>query len=144
MTTDQTVPSQESGNDETWQPCRPGEIAGMVQRIRDRRRAASLAKATGAAAMLLAGVAIWQFSGLHEAPSAADMTCGEVMESLDDYRAGRVDEEKARRIEAHLADCPQCSERFQESDPEASRSRPGDRLISSRPRFGNTLAALDP
>jgi len=114
----------ESTNDDTWQPCAPGEISGMVDRLQDRRRAVVVGRTTFVAAMVLLVAAVSQFSGLGPGPEdVADkpksgehdcggIICSDVVAHFEAYRTGTLDEETTAEVRAHLEECPLCGPKF--------------------------------
>lgn len=91
-----------------WEPCPPGEVRQLVQRIRgQRRRRAVLQVATGAVGLgLIAGVLL-----LGRTPGDAlygGISCSEVMAQADAFVAGALHGELLDRIEQHLTACSHC------------------------------------
>lgn len=114
----------ESTGDDAWQPCAPGEISGMVDRLQDRRRAVVVGRTTFVAAVVLLVAAASQFSGLGSGPEdVADkpksgehdcggILCSDVVAHFEAYRAGTLDENTTAEVRAHLEECPLCGPKF--------------------------------
>lgn len=105
----------ETGPQNGWEPCAPGEISGMVDQIQGRRRAIVVGRTTFVAAMVLLFAAASQFSGFQSADSEHDcggIMCSEVMAHLDAYRAGTLDEATSEKVRDHLGECPVCGPHF--------------------------------
>jgi len=125
-------PEESSAND--WQPCAAGEVAGMVQRVQRRRRAATVARATSVAACLLAGIAILQLEPFGKAGGPpGGITCRETLQRQSEFQAGELEgEEIAEQIREHLAGCPRCAEKFRSRSPQASEDVPtGPAVVGS-------------
>jgi hypothetical protein len=98
-----------------WQPCAPGEISGMVDRIQDRRRAIVVGRTTFAAALVLCVAAASQFSGFSSAEhDCGGIVCSDVVAHLEAYRTGTLDEKTTGQVRAHLEECPLCGPKFRE------------------------------
>ena len=99
-------------SDDDWQPCVSGQITGMVQRLRAKQRASAMRRmAVPATVVLLLVVAGFYFGqswpgGMFFKPGG--LSCDEVHEYLPAYAKGQVSPERARQLEEHLADCPEC------------------------------------
>lgn len=123
--------------EDAWQPCAPGEISGMVDRLQDRRRAVVVGRTTFAAAMVLLVAAASQFSGLGPGPEdVADkpksgehdcggILCSDVVAHFEAYRTGTLDEETTAEVKAHLEECPLCGPKFRKMTGDSARLERG-------------------
>lgn len=93
-------------SEEHWEACRSGEIGGLTQRLRARRRNRTLLQSGAlAAVVLLACVAGWSMWAGGDAQS---MACHEVIARARQYIAGELDVATTRKIEKHLETCVPC------------------------------------
>ena len=102
-----------------WIDCPPGTLNQIVQHAARRRRADTMMKA--AVIGTVSCVVVLAYSLLFtENPSQpmhyGNLTCNQVQEQMDDYRAGRVSRELAQQIETHLAMCEACKEGMAEQE----------------------------
>ena len=100
-------------SDDDWQPCVSGQITGMVQRLRAKQRASAIRRmAVPATAVLLLVLAGFYYNGQSRPGGMffkpGGLSCDEVHEYLPAYAKGQVSPERARQLEEHLADCPEC------------------------------------
>ncbi len=108
-----------------WQPCPPGELKRMADRIRLRERRKALKKMGAAGAALLVAV-----GGGYLAKEWFDqpreyhfggIACSEVMPLLPDYRAGKLDELLRNQVSEHLDKCPNCGPMYRRMLDEMQR-----------------------
>jgi hypothetical protein len=105
-----------------WQPCRPGEVVGLVQRLRQSRQALVVRyRAATAALVLLAGAAGLYFVGVLPAgePNFGGIVCSEVQRRAADFLTGRLEADVAARIRVHLSQCADCNRFVNGIDPQA-------------------------
>lgn len=99
-----------------WQECPAGALGGLVNRLQSRQRAQAARRRTVAAVALgllfVGGYA--GFSGLTASPVHAGLACSDLEQYADAYLQHELDSELTERISHHLADCPHCSERFEQ------------------------------
>lgn len=100
-------------NDQQWQPCPAGEVAGLVKNLRQRRRSRRLQTMSVA----VCGLAVAGLIGLYAVPhpllvepSFGGVSCSEVKELADEYIAGRLDSETRAHIDEHLRACDRCQQ----------------------------------
>lgn len=118
-------------HDAAWQPCAPGEISGMVDRIQDRRRAVVVGRTTFAAALVLCVAAASQFSGFSSAEhDCGGIICSDVVAHLEAFRTGDLDERTTAQVRAHLEECPLCGPKFREMTGGAARLEATSRGVS--------------
>src|SRR5262245_846937 len=93
-----------------WSACPPGTMRHVAERLRAQQRWSFFGQAGLAAVLLLAaGGGLWfavaQFTADPFAPIRPHgMTCGEVLDQLPDYLAGRIEDAPTiATIENHLA-----------------------------------------
>ncbi|QDT33260.1 anti-sigma factor family protein [Thalassoglobus polymorphus] len=103
------------GADEGWGQCNSGEILGMLNTVRAKRRRKQLAEAAavGGSLILLFAVTLWAIpSGLppHQGRPGQrrSIACQEVFDRAEDFVAGNLSALIAGRLEEHLARCPRC------------------------------------
>jgi anti-sigma factor RsiW len=94
---------------DAWEPCPAGELAGMVDRQRRRRRASTI-KAMGSAA---AALVFCVFVGYLAATQLGEhhyggLACSEVRPLLADYHTGQLPGDLAGQVRTHLEQCGHC------------------------------------
>jgi hypothetical protein len=120
-----------NNHDDAWQPCAPGEITGMIDRIQDRRRAIVVGRTTFAAALVLCVAAASQFSGFSSAEhDCGGIICSDVVAHLDAYRTGDLDEKTTAQVRAHLEECPLCGPKFREMTGGSARLKSASSELS--------------
>ena len=134
-----------------WIDCPPGTLNQVVQHTARRRRADTMIKA--AVIGTVSCVVVLAYSLLFtENPSQpmryGNLTCQQVQEQMDDYRAGRVSQELAQQIENHLAMCESCKEGMAEQESGRTKLVANDRCAcpycSSLDNTRGLAAALRP
>ncbi len=110
-----TAPKPLHGVEEGWEQCNSGEILGMLNTVRAKRRRKQLAEAAavGGTLILLFAVTLWSIpSGLppHQGRpgQGRGVACQEVFDRAEDFVAGNLSALVAGRLEEHLARCPRC------------------------------------
>lgn len=115
--------AEEPRNPDLWEACPPGELSGMVRRVKARRRTRTWPQVAGASLAVLVLVAGGVFvatrlsSPTQEGPAGFDfggITCREVQPILPEYLAGTLDEGRARKVRKHVAQCPHCGPMLEE------------------------------
>ena len=110
--------SDQSNSSDEWQPCPSGQITGMVQRLQAAQRSRAVRRAiVPAAGVLLFVAAGFYFSqsqpgGMLFLPGG--LSCGEVQKHLSADPKPPVSPEFSKRLEEHLADCPECRKKMHE------------------------------
>lgn len=106
--------STDSNQSESWAPCERGELRSFGRRARERRRLRGLTRVGGATAILLCvvGLGVWSLS--QPVPFSeydfGGIVCQEVRVNLKNYADGTLPDDLAKRIEAHLSECPSCQQ----------------------------------
>jgi hypothetical protein len=119
----------ENQKQDDWTTCPPGEITQMVNRLESQRRSVATVKTIGAAAVIMLGVAIWQFSGATNPGenNLGHIACHEVCSHCEDYQDGTLaksDPTLLARIEQHLGHCKSCSAKLKPNKPLAALRLP--------------------
>jgi len=97
-----------------WDECRPGEISAMVHRSKRRqRRQFALQLTAGAVVGLLFGAVYLGVESFRQPAGEKNfggITCTKVREHAKTFvhRDDALSPETRRRIDAHLAKCPEC------------------------------------
>jgi hypothetical protein len=110
-----------------WEACESGDLRRFVRGLRVRRRDRQAARVIGiggaAAVLVLVGfIALTQLRGAPQY-NYGNIACQDVRDDLPDYMAGRVDEQLAKKIDLHLAACPECGPMFQNMKSEMSTAQ---------------------
>lgn len=110
-----------------WEVCESGDLRRVVRGLRVRRRDRQVARVIGiggaATVLVLVGfIALTQFRGTSQY-NHGNIACEDVRDSLPDYMAGRVDEQLAKKIDMHLATCPECGPMYQKMKSERSTAQ---------------------
>ncbi|MDA1229296.1 MAG: zf-HC2 domain-containing protein [Planctomycetota bacterium] len=98
-----------------WSPCPKGTLTGLASTLKRRERIQRLQRVSSLVAVLLIAVAAgtWfanRSSDVSMENNYGGITCTEVRDSLPQMVSGKADESLVARINAHLAECPQCAE----------------------------------
>lgn len=111
QTNDQPLPSG-------WSKAPPGEVAGLGQKLRLRRKRRLFLKtaAVTAAGLLAAagGAGLWWLVGRTREYDYGGITCSEVMDRARAYAMGQLQGADRDRVREHLARCPVCGPRFRQ------------------------------
>ncbi len=98
-----------------WLPCPPGTLVGLSTNLKSQERWTQVRRVSSVAAGLIIAVAagIW-YSGQQppgmENHSYGGITCMEVRDSMPQMMDGSASEDLMMKVQAHLAECPQCAE----------------------------------
>lgn len=113
-----TSPSDSSP---AWTDCPPGEIAGLVNRLKSARRRKTLQKAAAATSLVLVfalattGLVSHWLTGRADIPEIA---CAKVLELAPRYVGGQTEDELTAQIDQHLKGCEHCREHFRSAYPQ--------------------------
>lgn len=121
--TDPSTSNQPLHDDVAWESCPPGELAGVVRRIRSRRRRAFAKQISAALAVGMLLGAVWlgveQMLAVRPAvTSPSGIACADVRQHAGAYMQGQLDHETRQRIDQHLPDCPMCQKLYQQMQQE--------------------------
>lgn len=114
--------------DASWIPCREGEVAGLVRRLKWRKRTPLLAGVAGASMAILIAVTVFLLASRggpeHQGEyHFAGISCSDVRAQARQYMMGQLAPELRRRIDDHLEECPECGALFRQmqmmEDPHA-------------------------
>ncbi len=127
--------NERTTHSDDWIECPPGTLNQVVQSAAQRRRANTITKT--AVIGTLSCVVVLVYSLLFtENPSQpmryGNISCHEVQEKMNDYRAGRLPTELAQQIETHLAQCPVCQDGL--ADPVAEQTFAKTTSVAANPR----------
>lgn len=119
----------EATTDDAWVACQPGELVQLAAGLRQRRRRRIAVRTAAALGVAVAVVFAGRWAASDRVPAAhaphdylhAGIYCSEVRSLLADYRAGKLPGDLQSQIKAHLAECPPCRARLNET---AFRSAP--------------------
>lgn len=122
---------------EEWEACVPGEIQGVVNSLRRRRRNKQFAQsaAVGTSLVLIVAVTLFSLPGLsgNSNMNVHVMACQEVVQHAEDYVAGQLSALTSQQVEAHLSQCAHCNDyikdlklRLDGSDDSASLLQEGN------------------
>lgn len=107
-------------NSKDWTDCPPGEIGGLVSRLKSARRRKTLQQAAAVTTVVLAFalaatilVSGW-FTGNSEIPYIA---CEKVHELAPLYVKGQTEVDISAQIDKHLKGCEQCRGHFRQAYP---------------------------
>jgi len=93
-----------------WQPCAPGQISDVVRRLKTAHRRRVLRQVVvPVAVVLVAAVVAGSYMASHIGPRGS-LACNDVRSYLAQYQAGNLSADLMGRIEAHLSQCPDCSD----------------------------------
>ena len=111
--------NERTKHSDEWIDCPPGTLNQVVLHAARRRRANTMKKAVVIGTVSC--VVVLAYSLLFtENPSQpmqyGNISCLEVQEQMDDYRAGRLSKELVQRIETHLAQCEACKKNLADQD----------------------------
>ena len=102
-----------SQSDQQWQPCPAGEVAGLVESLRQRQRRRRFQKIS----VTLCGLAVAGLIGLYAVPHPllvepgdGSISCSEVENLADEYVSGRLQGALRTRVEEHLGACDHCQQ----------------------------------
>ncbi|QDT63234.1 anti-sigma factor family protein [Calycomorphotria hydatis] len=117
--------------EDDWLSCPEGTISAMSGQLRRRRQVRMYCQASAVAALILLAVFVpatlySQFNN----QQFTRLTCADVGECLADYNAGKLSEEMAGRVEAHLDHCVRCREAL-----EALQHKPATVSLDRAPHF---------
>lgn len=102
MTTEHPQPTDD------WTECRPGEVAGLVRRLRHRRTLRRAQILVGAATCLLAALfvgSLWMNPG---GMGEVKLTHAQLLEMIPAYVDGTLDAQYIPALEHHLVHCERC------------------------------------
>ncbi|MFG0334704.1 MAG: hypothetical protein ACF8TS_15210 [Maioricimonas sp. JB049] len=129
-------------HDHEWRQCPAGEVQGLVQKLRTRRRRRRAQK-VGALGGMLAILCATAFLALPQQPYdpvLAGMRCSEVLAMADDLIAGKLDDLTRGRIIEHCEQCGACHDKIvamQDAVQESATPRDGpqtdDRTVRQPP-----------
>lgn len=109
--------TRESGEDKSrsssWTPCPVGEIEGLANRLRARRRRRVFLQTAGATLATIAavgGLALWW--GTSDDTPPGGITCAEVEKLLELFARGQLEASLQQRVRTHASQCPRCEPRF--------------------------------
>lgn len=114
--------SQEQ-SDDAWIACPPGELVQFAAGLRRRRGRRIVVRAVATLGVAVAVVVAGRWATTNHKPAvrAADdylhagIYCSEVRSLLADYRAGKLPGDLNSQVKAHLAECPPCRARLDET-----------------------------
>ncbi len=119
-----SVTPQETDPD-NWQGCPQGAVDEVVRGVKLRRQRQRALKVTAIASsamavFMLMFVSVWAWRDdpqmvqppIQPRNASSQLTCRQVRFQLDDYLAGKVDQELEKRIDDHMKHCPGCRRRI--------------------------------
>lgn len=146
-----------SPDESGWVECPDGEISGMVDRLARQQKLAVSAKISAVAASLLVGAGIWfSLPGTSANPTTprhasvpegeyqfGEICCSEVAKYAAAFREGTLYEEKSDQIRQHIASCPHCGKKFEDSEtePQTSIEEPPVQIETAAQSRSKTLIA---
>lgn len=92
-------------NHDQWDACPDGMLGGLANRLQANRRAKSTQRAVGVASVLvlIAGWLAFQVNSNDQ-----QLTHEDVRRHAEEFIAGTLDPETTKRIQQHIAACPEC------------------------------------
>lgn len=114
--------SQEQ-SDDAWIACPPGELVQFAAGLRRRRGRRIVVRAVATLGVAVAVVVAGRWATTNHKPAVradddflhAGIYCSEVRSLLADYRAGKLPGDLNSQVKAHLAECPPCRARLDET-----------------------------
>ena len=120
LDTDRPMTSPSDSSHE-WTDCPPGEIAGLVNRLKSARRRKKLQNAAAATFLVLifALVTTVLISGwLTGRTDISEIACAKVLELAPLYIEGGTGDDVTAQIDQHLKGCEHCREHFRTAYPQ--------------------------
>ena len=98
---------------DAWTACTPGALQQVAAHVRRRRRRREFLWQAGSvtAGIAVLGVGGYWATRLITSPSGhpyGGIACAEVMRLMPRYQTGELSAEMSKRIQIHLARCPDC------------------------------------
>ncbi len=132
------------GESEAWEPCLPGEVQGMLNSVRAKRRNKQLAQATtvGVSLILLFAATLWTlpFDQGATGQQVKAFACSDVFDHAEDYVAGKLNALVSGQIEDHLARCPHCKDHVDHLRSEAEANQVIPPVLQNHPAETNRIS----
>ena len=137
--------NQPQSQSDEWRPCPPKTLTVLSSVLKRRQRWNRIQRIVTISAAVLIITAAGTYMISHQPPQQtehiyAGISCQDVSQTLSDFIAGKVDDERRLKIEAHLELCSSCrrleNQLRAQQQASASRSSANEVQLTSLDRNG--------